>query len=109
MQNPKGYLIAVGGAEDKGVDEGKRSPKSIDFFTEGILWKIAELASKKGKPDIQIITTASSIPYEVSQLYKKAFRQLDGIECGHIKIFSREEADSKKNLEALEKSNCILF
>ena len=27
MQSPKGYLVAVGGAEDKGVDQGARSVK----------------------------------------------------------------------------------
>ncbi|HSB92415.1 MAG TPA: cyanophycinase [Flavitalea sp.] len=109
MQNPKGFLVAVGGAEDKGVDQNLRSAKSVDFFKEGILRNIAELASKKSDPKIELVTTASSIPDEVAQQYKKAFAQLDGIECGHMKIRTREEAENKKMLDRLEKCNCILL
>jgi cyanophycinase len=42
-------------------------------------------------------------------VYKKAFRKLGCIEIGHMKITRREDADSKKILERLEKCNCILF
>ena len=99
MQNPKGYLVAVGGAEDKGVDQSSRSAKSVDFFKEGILRNIAELAGKKSHPKIEVVTTASSIPDEVAQQYKKAFMQLDGIEIGHMKITTRDEAENKKMIE----------
>ena len=109
MQSPKGYLVAVGGAEDKGVDQGARSAKSVDFFKEGILRNIAELASNKSKPHIEVVTTASSIPDEVAQQYKKAFMQLDGIECGHMKITTREEAENKKMIDRLKKCTCILL
>jgi cyanophycinase len=109
MQSPKGFLIAVGGAEDKGVDAGNKRLKSVDFFTEGILKNIAQLAGKKSKPVIEIITTASVIPDEVAMQYKRAFRHLDGIECGHLKITTREEAEDKKMIEKLEKANCILL
>lgn len=109
MQYPKGYLIAVGGAEDKGTDEEKERQNSLDFFKQGILNQIVELASVKGEPKIEVITTASSIPNEVAQVYKKAFRKLGCVEIGHLRITKREEADSKKTLERLENCNCILF
>lgn len=109
MQHPKGILIAVGGAEDKGTDEEKERQNSMDFFKEGILNQIVELCSKKGDPKIEVVTAASSIPDEVAQVYKKAFRKLGCVEIGHLKIRSREEADSKKTLERLEKCNGILF
>lgn len=107
--NPKGYLIAIGGAEDKGADEEKERKNSLDFFKEGILKQIVELAGKKTAPKIEVITTASSIPDEVSQTYKKAFKKLGCVDIAHLKISSREEADSKKVLERLSKCNCILF
>ncbi len=109
MQHPKGYLIAIGGAEDKGSEEEKERQNSLDFFKQGILQQIVELAGKKSSPKIEVITTASSIPDEVAQIYKKAFKKLGLIDIGHLKITSREEADSKKTLERLEKCNCILF
>lgn len=109
MQYPKGYLIAIGGAEDKGTEEENERQNSLDFFKQGILQHIVELCSKKEEPKIEIITTASSIPDEVGQLYKRAFKKLGGIEVGHLKILSREDADNKKTLERLEKCNCIFF
>jgi cyanophycinase len=109
MQHPKGYLIAIGGAEDKGSEEEKERQNSLDFFTQGILNEIVGLAGKKADPKIEVVTSASSIPDEVGQVYKKAFRKLGCIEIGHLKIPKREDADSKKTLERLEKCNCILF
>jgi cyanophycinase len=109
MQYPKGYLIAIGGAEDKGTDEEKERQNSLDFFKEGILKQILEIAGKKSEPKIEVVTTASSIPDEVGQVYKKAFRKLGCIEIGHLKITNREEVNNKKVLERLEKCNCILF
>ena len=108
MSLPKGILIAVGGAEDKGA-EGERENNRLDFFKEGILNKIVELASKRGDPKIELITTASSIPEEVGKTYKKAFKKLGCVDIGHLRINSREEADNPKVLSRLEQSNCILF
>ena len=103
MQHPKGYLIAIGGAEDKGSEQERERQNSLDFFEQGILNHIVELAGKKTDPKIEVVTTASSIPDEVAQVYKKAFRKLGCIEIGHLKITKREEADVKKTLERLEK------
>jgi len=109
MQSPKGYLIAIGGAEDKGSEAEKERQNSLDFFKEGILQQIVDLAGKKSTPKIEVVTTASSIPDEVAQIYKKAFKKLGLVDIGHLKITNREEANSKKTLERLEKCNCILF
>lgn len=108
MSYPKGILIAIGGAEDKGQNDEEQS-KDLNFFKEGILKTIVDVAAKKETPKIELITTASSIPDEVGRSYKKAFRKLGDIEIGHLKITSREEAESKKTMERLENCNCILF
>lgn len=105
---PKGFLIAVGGAEDKG-EEAQVRKNRLDFFSEGILRQIVELASKKANPRLELITTASSIPDEIAQVYKKAFKRLGCDEVGHLRLRSREEADTKKSLERIEKCNCVLF
>ncbi len=109
MHQPKGYLIAIGGAEDKGSLEKTKSQNVLDFFEEGILKHIIELASKKGKPVIEVITTASSEPDEMAQTYRTAFKKLGDIDIGHIKITSREEAESKKVLDRLARCNCVMF
>ena len=109
MQYPKGVLIAVGGAEDKGTEIEKERQNSLDFFKEGILNQIVSLCGKKSDPKIEVVTTASSIPDEVAAVYKKAFKKLGCIDIGHLKISRREDADTKKSLERLEKCNCILF
>ena len=108
MQVPKGILIAIGGAEDKRSDERRTFRSNIDFFKEGILKQITDFAGKRHEPKIEIITTASSIPDEVALHYRKAFKQL-GIDATHLKISSREEADSLKIIERLQKCNSILF
>lgn len=109
MQHPKGYLIAIGGAEDKGTDEEKARQNSLDFFKQGILNEILSLCGQTSDPRIEVVTAASTIPEEVAQVYKKAFRKLGCIEIGHLKIRNREGADARKTLERLEKCNCILF
>ena len=109
MQHPRGYLIAIGGAEDKGTEFENERQNSLDFFKEGILQQIIQLIGKKNEPRIEVITAASTIPDEVGQIYKKAFKKLGNIDIGHLKISSRDDADSRKVLERLEKCNCILF
>lgn len=107
MNHPKGYLVAVGGAEDKG--ELQEVQRAVNFFEEGILKRIVELAGRKNSPKIELITTASLIPDEMAHIYKKAFRRLGCEQVGHLKVVSREEADNKKTLERLEKCTCILM
>lgn len=109
MQHPKGILIAVGGAEDKGSEEEKERQNSLDFFEQGILMKIVEVCSKECEPRIELVTAASSIPQQVAQVYKKAFKKLGPVGIGHLKITSREEADAPKVLERLRQCNCVLF
>jgi cyanophycinase len=108
MQHPKGYLIAIGGAEDKG-DEARVKKNRLNFFEEGILKQILQLSGKKVNPRIEIITTASSIPDEVAMNYKKAFRKLGCDDIGHLKLLTREDAENKKVIDRVGNCNCILF
>lgn len=108
MHSPKGILIAVGGAEDKG-EEDKIKEHRLNFFSEGILKQFVEQASKKGKPKIEVITTASTIPDEMWLNYKKAFRKLGVNDVGHLKLLTRDEAENSKILERLQKATAILF
>lgn len=73
MTKPKGILIPVGGAEDKGTDleKGIIERNNLNFFEEGILRTIVKLIGDPEAP-IEVITTASSIPVEVGENYMDA-------------------------------------
>jgi len=93
MENPKGKLIAVGGAEDKGTDleRGQISRNNLNFFELGILRRIVEEA---GGPSvrIEIVTTASIIPNEVGENYLNAFGKISCTNVGLMHIRNRQDA-----------------
>ena len=68
LELPKGKLVSVGGAEDKGTDleEGFVQRNRLNFFELGILKRIVDEVGGPNK-HIEVITTASSIPEEVGQ------------------------------------------
>jgi len=107
---PKGYLIAVGGAEDKGTDleKGIMERNKLNFFELGILKSIISLTQKKS-PRVEVITTASSIPDEVGDNYKNAFMKLGCNDVAHLRIRNREDASSAENLSRLSACDCIMF
>jgi cyanophycinase len=110
MAKPKGYLVAIGGAEDKGnLPRGKRHQHRFDFLEQGILRQILRLVERADAPRIELITTASSIPDEVEKIYRQAFAALGCEGLGHLFITRREQADTKEHLERIEKCNCIIF
>jgi cyanophycinase len=109
MSQVKGYLVAIGGAEDRGQNSNNGKDTILEFTQNGILKTLVELIARKEDPKIEVVTTASSVPDDLAGQYKSAFQKLECLSVGHLKIQSREEADSKKTLERLEKANCIFF
>lgn len=107
---PKGKLIAIGGAEDKGTDleAGIIKRSHLNFFEIGILKTISKLLTDKNDR-IEIITTASSVPDEVGENYIEAFRRLDCLNVGHLKIRVRDEALAPENLERLKACKAVMF
>lgn len=114
MNYPKGYLVAIGGAEDKGPDINEDQQKeedtnNLNFYHLGILNNIAELVKHSDKPVIEIVTTASSIPDDMYSTYKRSFKKLGCHTVNHLNITSREQADSKAIVQRVEKCHCLLF
>src|SRR6188768_1227583 len=94
MQDPKGKLIAIGGAEDKGLQAEKgelEKLSNLNFIELGILHRIV---SESGGADtrIEVVTTASTIPYEVGENYLNAFGKIGCTDIGLIHIRNREDA-----------------
>src|SRR5215510_6819071 len=105
MSIPKGKLIAIGGAEDKGTDleTGEFYRNNLNFFELGILRRVVEEA---GGPSsrIEVITTASTIPYEVGENYLNAFGKIGFTNVDVMHIRNRQDTSNKKFLERI--SNC---
>jgi len=108
---PKGTLVAVGGAEDKGTDleKGIIERNRLNFFELGILSKIIHLIEKKTDPHVEVVTTASSIPDEVFENYKSAFEKLGVKNIGHFRIRNREDSSNPEYFERLKKADCVML
>ena len=115
MRVPKGKLIAIGGAEDKGteLDKGevasfKPTYNNLNFCELGILRRIVEETGGVNAR-IEVITTASTIPYEVGENYLDAFGKIGCTNVGLMHIRTREDALREDYLKRIEACNGVMF
>lgn len=110
MSVPKGKLIAIGGAEDKGTDleTGDIYRNNLNFFELGILRRIM---TESGGPAarIEVITTASTIPHEVGNNYLNAFGKIGCTNIGVLSIRTREDALNEEYVERVKRCDCVMF
>lgn len=110
MSYPKGKLIAIGGAEDKGtnLETGDIYRNNLNFFELGILRRVVEEA---GGPSsrIEIITTASMIPYEVGENYLNAFGKIGCTNVDVMHIRNRQDTNKKEYLKRLRQCDAVMF
>ena len=105
-----GILIAVGGAEDKGTDleSGQIHRNNLNFFELGILRQIVEEAGGIDAA-IEVITTASTIPFEVGENYLDAFGKIGCININLMHIRNRSDVMKPEYMERLQKCNALMF
>lgn len=110
MQLVKGKLIAIGGAEDKGTDleKGEIHRNNLNFFELGILKRIVEEAGGSSAR-IEVVTTASMIPYEVGDNYLNAFGKIGCTNVGLMHIRNRADALDEEYLERIRVCNAVMF
>ena len=110
MSIPKGKLIAIGGAEDKGTDleTGEIHRNNLNFFERGILRRIVEEAGGASSR-IEVITTASTIPQEVGNSYLNAFGKIGCTNIGILHIRNRHDALNDEYLERIRHCDCVMF
>lgn len=110
MELPKGKLVSVGGAEDKGTDleEGFVQRNRLNFFELGILKRIVDEVGGTTK-HIEVITTASSIPDEVGQNYMDAFGKIGCTNIGIMDIRKREDVQNPDYIERIRKADGVMF
>lgn len=110
MQFAKGKLIAIGGAEDKGTDleKGEIHRNNLNFFELGILRRIVEEA---GGPlsRIEVITTASTIPYEVGDNYLNAFGKIGCTDVGVMHIRNRADTGTREYIDRIAACTVVMF
>ena len=106
---PKGKLLIIGGAENKGEEEAKKKQTPSDFEKLQILKTLVELTEKEN-PVIEVFTSASSEADESFEEYRKAFEELKVTSVGHLHHCSRKEVLCDKQLmERVEKADSIFF
>ncbi|MEI9908871.1 MAG: cyanophycinase [Bacteroidota bacterium] len=110
MNHPKGKLIAIGGAEDKGTDleKGEIHRSNLNFFELGILRRLVEEAGGKSSR-IEVITTASMIPYEVGEHYLDAFGKIGCTNIGLMHIRTRQDAMNKEFVDRIAQCGGVMF
>ncbi|MES1218564.1 MAG: cyanophycinase [Bacteroidota bacterium] len=110
MSNPKGKLIAIGGSEDKGtnLETGEFHRNNLNFFELGILRRVVEEAGGKSAR-MEIITTASTIPYEVGENYINAFGKIGCTNIGVMHIRNRQDTQNKEFLERVSLCDAVMF
>lgn len=104
---PKGKIIIIGGAEDKGEDNLEIASQNAQFTNMEILRRLIDV----GYPDarIEVITTASNIPEKVRAMYERAFRKVECGNVGFLDIQDRASARSEENLKRIREAHTILF
>ncbi len=111
MTTPKGKLIPVGGAEDKGTDleQGFIQRNNLNFFEEGILRRIVNETKFHNDSRIEVITTASMIPIEVGENYLDAFAKLSCNNVHTLNIRNREEAQNPAYIERIRNADAVMI
>ena len=110
---PKGKLILIGGAVDKGSFTEKsfdsRVEKNLNFFETGILKRMILESKHRENSKIEIITTASKAPQVVGPEYAKALEYLGAKNVHVFHIDKREEALAEESVERVKKADMVMF
>lgn len=110
MSEIKGKLIAIGGAEDKGTEAEKLLAihHNLNFFGLGILRRIVEEAGGI-MARIEVITTASMIPFEVGNNYLEAFGRIGCTNIGVMHIRNREDVQNEDYKDRMRNCSAVMF
>ena len=110
---PKGKLIIIGGALDKGSFTentfADQVEENLNFFEKGILKRIIDESKYQKDSRIEIVPTASKIPDLVGVEYARAFGYLGAENVGVLNIENREEALSLAALDRIAAADVIFF
>ena len=103
---PKGKLLIIGGAEDKGGEPPNIVEQTTEFTRYEILRELVpQLSNKK----IELVTTGSEVQEEVKKIYQKVFHELGYDNVDFIPIKERSETNKKEYLTRAEEAGVVFF
>src|SRR6218665_1435895 len=109
-QIPRGKLILIGGAEDKGDSAELTSrSKNKEFVQFEILKELLPTKSKNRQRHLEIITTASEQPDVVMQTYKTAFKAIGFNHIGFMNMGNNPDARNPIFIDRIRKAHAVLF
>ncbi len=108
---PKGKLMPIGGAEDKGTDleQGFIQRNNLNFFEQGILKRLVQETHHGADSKIEVITTASTIPIEVGDNYIDAFSKLNCKNISLMHIRNRDDAQKPEYLQRILEADAVMM
>lgn len=109
-KNPKGKLLIIGGAEDKGEEENHLDMKAKNkkFKQYEVLGELTPPEHRK-KHSIELITTASEEPIETEKRYLRTFERAGFAKLGVIHIGNKNEARNSEYLKRVENAHAVMF
>ena len=110
MLIPKGKLIAIGGSEDKGTEAEPNfhQKNNLNFFEMQILSRIVQEAGGHNA-NIEVITSASSIPDEVGQNYLDAFGKLGCTNVHQMDIRTRDQVQTTEMINRISQCDGVMI
>lgn len=106
---PKGVVLIIGGAENKGEEEAKEKETPSDFQRLEVLRMFIKLSGKKN-PVVEVCTTASSEGKASFADYRKVFEELKVSHIGHLHHNSRKEVlEDAALLERTKNADAFFF
>lgn len=107
---PKGKLLIIGGAEDKGPIRIRPQIKSKnkDFVDYEILTNLIPPSTSKLNR-IEIITTASQQPFKTGNMYIRSFKKAGYHNVSHMSIENKEELKNPSLITRIENADTVFF
>ena len=106
MAAPKGKLLVIGGAENKGeYPEGTENGDSRHYE---ILKKMMPVHPRNGQ-GIEIITTASGVPQKISRRYTEAFARVGYRQVRYMHMVNKAEARNPAYIRRIQKAHTVFF
>lgn len=106
--SPKGKLLIIGGAEDRSDgSEPEMEERKGHFERFKILKELLPKPNTGGR--IEVITTASSKPQEMEEMYKKTFHDIGCKDVGFLSIKDKTEAREEENCKRIMAASAVFF
>lgn len=104
---PKGKLIAIGGSEDK-ADDLEPAALNEQIHRAGVLRRI--MSEMRGNTSrVEVITAASTVPFEMEKAYKQAFEKMGCYNVGVMHFEDYSQGSNPTYVERIMMADGVLF